>query len=258
MASQRNKRKVYRTEPLKEQFKKLKPWHDERWLEQFDELKAFQKHFGHCEIPQKYPVNPTLGYWVAKQGRENKLRLAGEKSSMTDERRSKLNSIGFAWDALFGFVWDASFDPSRLPNDKVVNDTTRFGDNRKRQIVPFGKAQLFPPAAPVPFTTRTSQPSSVSPEITVLANRLGITILQKLEASFNGSNESLMEAKGKVVKQVQETLLPEFLRISDTGIDVDERASIFLQLVDDIWYSYSYNWCTTFGTPMLCFHNIPR
>ena len=234
MASQRKKRKVYRTESWKEQFRKIKPWQDEKWQEQFNNLKAFRKRFGHCKVPRNYPVNPALGFWVSTQRYENKLRLAGEQSSMTDERRSKLNSIGF--------VWDAPSDRSSRLNAKVVNDTTRFGNNesnkRKREIVPFEETRLLPPAARVPFTTKPSQPS-MSHEITVLANRLRITILQKLHASFDGTNESLMEAKGKVVKQVQETLLPEFLRISDTGIDVDERASIFLQLVDDIWYSYA-------------------
>ena len=54
------------------------------WMKQppithrINDLKAFKKEHGHCNVPHKYQPNPTLGYWVAtirrrkKQGKLNR------------------------------------------------------------------------------------------------------------------------------------------------------------------------------------------
>mmetsp|Transcript_4423 Transcript_4423/g.8522 ORF Transcript_4423/g.8522 Transcript_4423/m.8522 type:complete len:510 (+) Transcript_4423:112-1641(+) len=70
------------------------------WDEQFEQLKEFKSKYGHCYVPQHYKDNPSLGLFVKNQRRQRKLLELGEKSSMTTERKTKLDSIGFAWSAV--------------------------------------------------------------------------------------------------------------------------------------------------------------
>eukprot|EP00577_Skeletonema_sp_RCC1716_P007491 CAMPEP_0113404456 /NCGR_PEP_ID=MMETSP0013_2-20120614/18398_1 /TAXON_ID=2843 ORGANISM="Skeletonema costatum, Strain 1716" /NCGR_SAMPLE_ID=MMETSP0013_2 /ASSEMBLY_ACC=CAM_ASM_000158 /LENGTH=604 /DNA_ID=CAMNT_0000290057 /DNA_START=195 /DNA_END=2009 /DNA_ORIENTATION=+ /assembly_acc=CAM_ASM_000158 len=37
------------------------------WRKKFDQLRDFARENGHCNVPQKYPANPSLGRWVARQ-----------------------------------------------------------------------------------------------------------------------------------------------------------------------------------------------
>jgi hypothetical protein len=36
------------------------------------ELLNFEREHGHCNVPQKYSLNPSLGAWVAQQRRRYK------------------------------------------------------------------------------------------------------------------------------------------------------------------------------------------
>lgn len=69
------------------------------WDVQFEQLKEFKLKYGHCCVPQHFKENPSLGLFVKNQRRQRKLLDLGEKSSMTNERKKKLDSIGFAWSA---------------------------------------------------------------------------------------------------------------------------------------------------------------
>ena len=40
------------------------------WDVRFKELTAFKLEHGHCNVPQKYPTNKSLGIWVNKQRME--------------------------------------------------------------------------------------------------------------------------------------------------------------------------------------------
>lgn len=55
-----------------------------------DELKKFKKREGHCNVPRSCLENPDLGRWVASQ-------LLRRRISISKERASKLDSIGFTW-----------------------------------------------------------------------------------------------------------------------------------------------------------------
>ena len=39
----------------------------QKWSEAYQRLTAFKKKHGHCEVPQKYPLDPQLAQWVRKQ-----------------------------------------------------------------------------------------------------------------------------------------------------------------------------------------------
>lgn len=80
------------------------------WYDRFQELSEYKEKHGDCMVPQKYAPNPSLGIWVNKQRMEYKLLQDGEKSSMTPERLSALQSIGFVWAKRKGqATWDAKF-----------------------------------------------------------------------------------------------------------------------------------------------------
>jgi len=67
-----------------------------QWQERFDELNDFVQMNGHSYVPSK--VKP-LGSWVSSQRYQYQLWKYGKPSRLTDERREKLNSIGFEWES---------------------------------------------------------------------------------------------------------------------------------------------------------------
>ena len=69
------------------------------WEHRFEELRSFRRRRGHCSVPQTFLENQPLSNWVQNQRRAYKFLMAGRPSLMTDERRSKLEDLGFVWDA---------------------------------------------------------------------------------------------------------------------------------------------------------------
>lgn len=69
----------------------------EIWNRRFQEVVEYKKRFGDCNIPKEWPENKSLGAWVATQRKMYKSLLAGDRSSLTPERRLALESIGFQW-----------------------------------------------------------------------------------------------------------------------------------------------------------------
>merc|ERR1712241_1606354 len=72
--------------------------HKAVWSERFQELKSFLKEYGHCNVPSRYETNHQLAIWVKRQRRQWKNKQENRSHSMTNERQSLLNSIGFVWD----------------------------------------------------------------------------------------------------------------------------------------------------------------
>eukprot|EP00984_Skeletonema_dohrnii_P023133 scaffold12212_cov73-Skeletonema_dohrnii-CCMP3373.AAC.4 len=62
-----------------------------------DELIQYAAKFGNCHVPTKFKENTALGRWVSTQRAEYKQFCKGEKSSLTDEKIRRLNSMGFVW-----------------------------------------------------------------------------------------------------------------------------------------------------------------
>jgi len=75
------------------------------WTVQFEKLKAFKKKYGHCIVPQKYPLDRRLGIWVNKQRMEYNKREANIKSSMTDERVALLEGKKCLVLILYNLQW---------------------------------------------------------------------------------------------------------------------------------------------------------
>ena len=71
------------------------------WEVRFQELVDYKQVYGNCNVPIIYNANPQLGNWVRKQ-RTN-------KETMSEERRKKLNSIGFTWKVHISVDWEIRF-----------------------------------------------------------------------------------------------------------------------------------------------------
>ncbi len=71
---------------------------NDAWSEKFQQLVEYKKEHGDTLVPQSYPDNPPLGIWVNTQRSQHNRKQRGQASQMTDERKDKLNGIGFVWE----------------------------------------------------------------------------------------------------------------------------------------------------------------
>ena len=70
--------------------------HIKSFDERLEELLAYKREYGDCRVPQIYP---GLGRWVTSMRKAFKnWHVPGKKSSMTEERYSKLVEIGFIFE----------------------------------------------------------------------------------------------------------------------------------------------------------------
>jgi hypothetical protein len=67
------------------------------WEARFEELCQYKEKYGHCVVPQQYPI---LGQWVKRQRREYTYIQDGTPSlrnSLSEERIAKLKDVGFVF-----------------------------------------------------------------------------------------------------------------------------------------------------------------
>jgi len=67
---------------------------DYQWERLFQRLVQYKEEHGNTTVPTKYSKDRQLGTWVRNQ------RLAGKKGKMSEERKRKLNDIGFTWNTI--------------------------------------------------------------------------------------------------------------------------------------------------------------
>jgi hypothetical protein len=76
----------------KHRFKKAKQsYQDAAWDLRFEELKAYRRQHGHCQVPSCYKEHPSLGYWVNYQ------RVLHRSGRLNAARTRRLEQIGFDW-----------------------------------------------------------------------------------------------------------------------------------------------------------------
>ncbi len=64
---------------------------ESKWEDNFQLLKAYHEKHGNCDVPARYPDNPSCGSWVARQRRQKQFgRLASQ-------RIKRLDAIGLNW-----------------------------------------------------------------------------------------------------------------------------------------------------------------
>lgn len=62
---------------------------EDRWEQRYEELVKYKEKHGDCNVPQSFPENPQLSYWVRNQ--------RNRKITITDRQRVLLEEIGFEW-----------------------------------------------------------------------------------------------------------------------------------------------------------------
>ena len=72
------------------------------WEENYSALIGFKRATGHCDVPDKWPINLKLSHWVGKQ------RSDWKKNRLSSDRIERLNAIGFTWDPQDA-VWNKMF-----------------------------------------------------------------------------------------------------------------------------------------------------
>jgi len=70
-------------------------YHDSTWEKQYEDLRQYSILHGHCDVPSSYKENLKLASWVITTRRQCKLLKDGKPGSMTLERLTKLDGIGF-------------------------------------------------------------------------------------------------------------------------------------------------------------------
>ena len=98
---------------------------EKRWQEMFLRLKKYKEKNGDCLVPTKYSADPKLGNWVSNERRHFKLFSLKKPTSMTEDRKRKLEEVGFI------FLVPSS-NCSRKSAQSSVNSTV--SDAKKRSV----------------------------------------------------------------------------------------------------------------------------
>jgi hypothetical protein len=64
---------------------------DIKWDVFFQKLVEFKSRFGHCNVPQNWKEDPTLGIWVRTQ------RALVSRGAIRPDRKAKLDELQFTW-----------------------------------------------------------------------------------------------------------------------------------------------------------------
>jgi len=113
------------------------------WDDKLKLLKEFKDQNGHTCVAQKHP---TLGFWVKEQ------RMALNKGRLSNERRRKLDEVGFTWDARRkGDGEDGSgFGLGSLDSQTSSDPCTPLGTGPVAKVVTSGaKKNTKPAGAPM-------------------------------------------------------------------------------------------------------------
>jgi Helicase associated domain len=84
--------------------RRFRPYQAGQWSEKFQELCDYRDEFGHCLVPHTYNENLALARWVKRQRYQYKLMIEAKSSTMTQDRVTALEDIGFVWDSQ-GAAW---------------------------------------------------------------------------------------------------------------------------------------------------------
>lgn len=68
---------------------------EEHSLEMLEKLSAFKREHGHCNVPTRYPVDPSLSDWVQRQ--RERFHGHPKHTPLPAELRERLEELGFDW-----------------------------------------------------------------------------------------------------------------------------------------------------------------
>ena len=100
-----------------------------RWENKYKELIKFKEANGHCDVPQRFDVNPELSNWVHNQRARHKI------GKLSNDRIKKLEKIDFNW----GFDikgWEGQFQG-------LLDYKKKHGHPNVSQVDPIEKYRLL-------------------------------------------------------------------------------------------------------------------
>ena len=83
---------------------------DTFWQKNFDSLLAYKNENGDVRVPRLYAKNQKLGEWVTDQRRQWKAKMEGKPNMMTDDRKAKLDELGFVWKVRDRADWNDRYE----------------------------------------------------------------------------------------------------------------------------------------------------
>ena len=97
--------------------------HDDKWMEHYEQLKAYKSKYGDCLVPTHYADNPRLGRWTHTQRHQRRQQAKGKRACITEERIALLDEIGFQWEVRPAFqnpraTWQQRYDELRIFHSK--------------------------------------------------------------------------------------------------------------------------------------------
>mmetsp|Transcript_14421 Transcript_14421/g.30274 ORF Transcript_14421/g.30274 Transcript_14421/m.30274 type:complete len:320 (-) Transcript_14421:344-1303(-) len=101
---------------------------DGLWNFRFNQLLQYKRETGTCNVPQIYTKNSSLGNWVSTQ------RVLYRNGKMPDERKERLNGIGFEW------TRDKS-KCAQLIDGVMINNFDELWEHRFQQLVAYKEAK---------------------------------------------------------------------------------------------------------------------
>jgi len=113
------------------------------WDEAFDELKKYKEEFGHLYVPQNYINHQDirLGAWITTLQRPRTI------NDMSQERKDKLNSIGFQWE-----------DKNQQNFDFLISQIKKYKEKFGHALIPFNYiSDDFNPFASIPFRKKNTK-----------------------------------------------------------------------------------------------------
>ena len=94
------------------------------WNEMYEELRIYDKKKGDCNVPQNFPENQKLGFWIATQ------REYCRKGKLPKDKIEKLEELGFDWDPKVT-EWETSLSALKLFKRKEGNCRVSHSQNSK-------------------------------------------------------------------------------------------------------------------------------
>jgi len=79
------------------------------WDSQYEELIKYQQLNGNCKVPLKYNENPKLAKWAKNQRTSYRKLVRGEQSPLNEERKKRLDDIGFVWELIVYVPWEKRY-----------------------------------------------------------------------------------------------------------------------------------------------------
>jgi Helicase associated domain len=119
---------------------KKKKNEDTVWNDMFERLKQYKRKHGDCLVPQRFPEDPSLGCWVNFQ------RTRFKRGTIREDRKLRLEKLGFAWIKDDRCKWKADRDTSSIDFrwNRMYQELVNFREQTGHCMVPYSHRFLYP------------------------------------------------------------------------------------------------------------------